>query len=329
MERYVGFSGKRNWCYCCMGKPVVDAEYQEEIEKARRDLRALIFNKTCAPIMLRLAFHDAGTYCKHTQTGGPNGSIRKPEEFEQSCNKGLKVAIDFCEEIKSKHPKISYADIFQLAGVVAVGITGGPTIDFIPGRKDSNECTEEGRLPDLEKGPIHLMDTLKCMGLCYMDFVALSGAHVMDRTQKNRSNFDGPWTDKPLKFDNSYFINLLREYREELVWHEPQALVRREFLNLLIGESDGTSLIPSDRTMMTFDEFRCDVMKYAEIPELFLKEYAQAHKKLSELGFIKKPPFHLYHKMKKNKKGYVLPQTIAGVIIAASIIMVWYRVKEK
>nr|KAJ0194416.1 hypothetical protein LSAT_V11C800419820 [Lactuca sativa] len=96
MERYVGFSGKRNRCFCCMGKTVVDAEYQEEIEKARRDLRALIFNKTCAPIMLRLAFHDAGTYCKHTQTGGPNGSIRKPEEFEQSCNKGLKVAIDFC-----------------------------------------------------------------------------------------------------------------------------------------------------------------------------------------------------------------------------------------
>jgi len=25
--------------------------------------------------------------------------------------------------------------IFQLAGVVAVEITGGPTIDFVPGRK--------------------------------------------------------------------------------------------------------------------------------------------------------------------------------------------------
>ncbi|KAL7588016.1 hypothetical protein Lser_V15G38516 [Lactuca serriola] len=162
-----------------MGKPVVDTEYQEEIEKARRDLRALIFNKTCAPIMLRLAFHDAGTYCKHTRTGGPNGSIRKPEEFEQSCNKGLKVAIDFCEEIKSKHPKISYADIFKHAGVVAVEITDGPTIDFIPRRKDSIEWTEEGRLPNLEKGPIHLMDTFKRMGLCIMDFVALSGAHVM------------------------------------------------------------------------------------------------------------------------------------------------------
>lgn len=31
----------------------------------------------------------------------------------------------------------------------------------------------------LVEGPIHLMDTLKRMVLCYMDFVALSGAHVM------------------------------------------------------------------------------------------------------------------------------------------------------
>jgi hypothetical protein len=36
--------------------PVVVAEYIAEIEKARRDLRALIASKSCAPIMLRLAY---------------------------------------------------------------------------------------------------------------------------------------------------------------------------------------------------------------------------------------------------------------------------------
>nr|KAJ0190160.1 hypothetical protein LSAT_V11C800420210 [Lactuca sativa] len=118
-----------------MEMPVVDAVYGAEIRKARRDLHHLISSKSCAPIMLRLAFHDAATYCKETQTGGPNGSIRKPEEFEQSVNKGLKTAIDFCEQIKLKHPMISYADIYQLAGVVAVEVAGGPTIEFIPGRK--------------------------------------------------------------------------------------------------------------------------------------------------------------------------------------------------
>lgn len=39
-----------------MAKPIVDAEYLKEIEKARRDLRALISSKNCAPIMLRLAY---------------------------------------------------------------------------------------------------------------------------------------------------------------------------------------------------------------------------------------------------------------------------------
>ena len=35
---------------------VVDAEYLKEIDKARRDLRALTSSKNCAPIMLRLAY---------------------------------------------------------------------------------------------------------------------------------------------------------------------------------------------------------------------------------------------------------------------------------
>lgn len=39
-----------------MAIPVVDTEYLKEIEKARRDLRALIASKNCAPIMLRLAY---------------------------------------------------------------------------------------------------------------------------------------------------------------------------------------------------------------------------------------------------------------------------------
>jgi hypothetical protein len=39
-----------------MSAPVVDADYMAEIERARRDLRALISSKNCAPIMLRLAY---------------------------------------------------------------------------------------------------------------------------------------------------------------------------------------------------------------------------------------------------------------------------------
>ncbi|MBA0683084.1 hypothetical protein Goari_024760 [Gossypium aridum] len=82
-----------------MAFPVVDTEYLKEIDKARRDLRAFIALKNCAPIMLRLAWHDAGTYDVSTKTGGPNGSIRNEEEFTHGANSGLKIAIDFCGHI--------------------------------------------------------------------------------------------------------------------------------------------------------------------------------------------------------------------------------------
>ncbi|PIA57378.1 hypothetical protein AQUCO_00600248v1 [Aquilegia coerulea] len=121
-----------------MATPIVDAEYLKEIDKARRDLRALISSKNCAPIMLRLAWHDAGTYDVNTKTGGANGSIRNDEELKHSANSGLKIAIDLLEPVKKRHPKITYADLYQLAGVVAVEVTGGPTIEFVPGRKVCN-----------------------------------------------------------------------------------------------------------------------------------------------------------------------------------------------
>ncbi|KAL3642894.1 hypothetical protein CASFOL_013709 [Castilleja foliolosa] len=69
--------------------------------------------------------------------------IRNEAEYKHSANNGLKIAIDLCEEVKAKHPKITYADLYQL--------TGGPTIDFAPGRKDSMVSPEEGRLPAANK----------------------------------------------------------------------------------------------------------------------------------------------------------------------------------
>ncbi|XP_017431801.1 L-ascorbate peroxidase 5, peroxisomal-like [Vigna angularis] len=124
-----------------MAKAIGDADYVKEIEKARRDLHALISNRNCAPLMLRLAYvtynlwHDAGTYDVKTRTGGPNGSIRNARELNHATNKGLETTFVFCEDVKAKHPKVSYADLDQLAGVVAVQIKcRRPTIDFVPGR---------------------------------------------------------------------------------------------------------------------------------------------------------------------------------------------------
>ncbi|XP_060194729.1 L-ascorbate peroxidase 3-like [Lycium barbarum] len=279
-----------------MAGPVVDAEYMKEIDKARRDLRALISSKNCAPIMLRLAWHDAGTYDATTKTGGPDGSIRNEVEIKHDANSGLKIAIDLCEEIKARHPKITYADLYQLAGVVAVEVTGGPTIDFIPGRKDSSSSPEEGRLPDAKQGPPHLRDVFYRMGLTDKDIVALSGGHTLGRAHPERSGFEGPWTKEPLKFDNSYFVELLKE------------------------DSEGLLKLPTDKALVEDPQFCPFVELYAKDEEAFFRDYAESHKKLSELGFTQ--PSSCFKLAVKNST--VLAQGAVGVAVAAAVVILGY-----
>ncbi|XP_027360368.1 L-ascorbate peroxidase 3-like [Abrus precatorius] len=270
-----------------MTKARVDAEYLKEIEKARRDLRALISSRNCAPLMLRLAWHDAGTYDVKTKTGGPNGSIRSEEELNHAANKGLKTAVEFCEEVKVKYPKVSYADLYQLAGIVAVEVTGGPTIDFIPGRKDSLESPPEGRLPDAKQGASHLKDIFYRMGLTDRDIVALSGGHTLGKAHKDRSDFEGQWTRDPLKFDNSYFVELLK------------------------GESKDLLKLPTDKALMEDPGFRKYVELYAKSEDAFIADYATSHKKLSELGF-------------NLKNSSILVKGVIGIIITLSAVILGY-----
>ncbi|KAG6505672.1 L-ascorbate peroxidase 3-like [Zingiber officinale] len=278
-----------------MAAPVVDADYRKEIEKARRDLRALIASKNCAPIMLRLAWHDAGTYDVTTKTGGPNGSIRHEDEYTHGANAGLKIAIDLCEPVKSKHPRITYADLYQLAGVVAVEVTGGPTIEFVPGRRDSSVCPREGRLPDAKKGAPHLRDVFCRMGLTDKDIVALSGGHTLGKAHPERSGFDGAWTSEPLKFDNSYFIELLK------------------------GETEGLLKLPSDKALLGDPEFRRYVELYAKDEDAFFKDYAESHKKLSELGFTPRGST-----AKSVADSTILAQGAFGVAVAAAVVILSY-----
>ncbi|CAL9094960.1 unnamed protein product [Musa textilis] len=285
-----------------MADPVVNAEYLKEIEKARRDLRALISSKNCAPIMLRLAWHDAGTYDAKTKTGGPNGSIRFEEEYSHGSNAGLKIAIDLLEPVKAKHPKITYADLYQLAGVVAVEITGGPTVPFAPGRKDSSVCPEEGRLPDANQGVSHLRSIFCRMGLSDKDIVALSGGHTLGRAHRERSGFQGPWTKDPLKFDNSYFAELVK------------------------GEKEGLLQLPTDKALLEDPVFRDYVELYAMDEDAFFEDYAESHKKLSELGFT--PPRTC---LTRGKTRSMLQQGALGVAVAALLLVLsyFYEINKK
>ncbi|KAK6163255.1 hypothetical protein DH2020_000119 [Rehmannia glutinosa] len=242
--------------------PTVSEEYLKAIEKCKRKLRGFIAEKNCAPLMLRLAWHSAGTFDKGSKTGGPFGTMRFKVEQGHAANNGIDIAVRLLEPIKEQFPIISYADFYQLAGVVAVEITGGPDVPFHPGRPDKEESPHEGRLPDATKGCDHLRDIfVKQMGLSEEDIVPLSGGHTLGRCHKERSGFEGPWTSNPLIFDNSYFKELLS------------------------GEKEGLLQLQSDKALLSDPVFRPLVEKYAADEDAFFADYAVAHMKLSELGF--------------------------------------------
>ncbi|KAL3718848.1 hypothetical protein ACJRO7_003887 [Eucalyptus globulus] len=244
-----------------MGKsyPTVSEEYKKAVEKCKKKLRGLIAEKSCAPLMLRIAWHSAGTFDVKTKTGGPFGTMKHAAELSHGANSGLDVAVRLLQPIKDQFPIITYADFYQLAGVVAVEVTGGPEVAFHPGREDKPQPPPEGRLPDATKGCDHLRQVFGVqMGLSDKDIVALSGGHTLGRCHKERSGFEGTWTANPLIFDNSYFKELLSGEKKELLQ------------------------LPSDKALLADPVFRPLVEKYAAVCVFLLSRiavllYAGAH----------------------------------------------------
>ncbi|GLT43257.1 hypothetical protein SLA2020_374980 [Shorea laevis] len=242
--------------------PTVSEEYKKAVEKAKKKLRSFIASNNCAPLALRLAWHSAATFDVKTKTGCPSsGTMKYPAELAHGANNGPDIALRLLESLKEQFPMLSYADFYQLAGVVAVEVTGGPEVPFHPGREDKPEPLPEGRLRDATKGTDHLRQVFSVqMGLSDQDIVVLSGGHTLGRCHKERSGFEGPWTTNPLIFDNSYFTELLA------------------------GEKEGLHF-PSDKALPGDPVFRPLVEKYAKDEDAFFADYAEAHLKLSELGF--------------------------------------------
>ncbi|GJU90135.1 L-ascorbate peroxidase 3-like protein [Tanacetum coccineum] len=230
-----------------------------------------------------LAWHDAGTYDAKTKTGGPNGSIRNDVEYKHGANNGLKIAIDLCEEVKAKHPRVTYADLYQLAGVVAVEVTGGPTIDFVPGRKDSNESPNESEF-------------------CLM-----------------------PSKVSPIITD--YFDPFHRLSFWLRVYFQCQGLSSTKNQELLKEDDAGLLKLPTDKALVEDPKFRYYVELYAKDEEAFFKDYAESHKKLSELGF--NPPTSCFKLSSKNAA--LLAQSAVGVAVAATVVVLsyFYEVNRK
>ncbi|CAE7756772.1 APX7, partial [Symbiodinium pilosum] len=109
-----------------------------QLRACKEELKKFIDSKNCHPIMVRLAWHDSGTYDQRIKDfparGGANGAIRFPGELNFGANAGLDKAKGFLEPFAAKYPEISWADLIQLASATAIECAGGPVIDMRYGR---------------------------------------------------------------------------------------------------------------------------------------------------------------------------------------------------
>src|SRR5688572_16031472 len=137
------------------------------------------------PFMIRMAWHAAGTYRTADGRGGANsGNQRFAPLNSWPDNGNLDKARRLLWPIKRKYGKhISWADLFILAGNVAIESMGGPTFGFGGGRKDIYEperdvywgaeeqwvAAEETRIqPEREMELEHPLAAIQ-MGLIYVN----------------------------------------------------------------------------------------------------------------------------------------------------------------
>lgn len=236
------------------------------------------------PTFLRLAWHSSGTYSKLAGDGGSRGgTIRFKEELAHGGNAGLDKAVKWLEPVKKKFPGASYADIFTLAGVVAIKAAAGPTIPWRSGRVDepASAITPNGRLPNADMGSpaktqAHLRDDVfGRMGFDDREIVALSGAHALGRCHPDASGYDGPWSFTPNVLDNSYYKLLLNVAWTPRDWDGP------------FQYEDPTKklmMLPSDLLLRDDPKFLKHTKAYAKDNAKFLKDFTAAFVKLEENG---------------------------------------------
>lgn len=235
--------------------PVTMLLHRQQKLNLVNDLEALITEKECGPILIRLNWHgkcrrgsrppplppalttahtggltapapraaDAGVFSTGELSGGcPNAVMRFTDGGEGTfgANAGLPdVALGLLKPITEKYADtglISNADLWTLAANTAIKVMGGPDVPTRFGRSDAKTSAESvesqvGRLPDGDKGIDHLRDIFHPKGFSDKDIVALSGAHTVGKCNLDRSGFDGPWTEGFLKFDNTYFKEMLEK----------------------------------------------------------------------------------------------------------------------
>lgn len=193
------------------------------------------------PLFIRLAWHSSGTYDAKTGTGGSNGAtMRFGPEKDDPENAGLDFARQLLEPLKDQYP-VSYSDLWICAAYVFLEKSGGPAIEFRPGRVDKvvaegeentagiengrlpaaeygvdnktiKQVDEEGRVEDWSKTAGHVKQIFTRMGFNLREACALiCGGHLYGRCHTDRSGYAGKWVEEPTVWSNEYAADMIED----------------------------------------------------------------------------------------------------------------------
>ncbi|CAJ1343625.1 unnamed protein product, partial [Effrenium voratum] len=297
--------------------------HEDQLKALRAELWKFVDKMNCNPLLLRLAWHDAGTYDKTVAAfgarGGANGSIRFAPEISMGANNGLDKAVKYLEPFKADYPLVSYADLYQMAAAVSIEHAGGPKIDMKYGRKDatgpemcpgrqSRGTADNAGLPDAEAGPsgtygcgaadpaTHLRNIFGRMGFDDKGIVALSGAHTIGRAFAERSGTvkEGygessgcPYTrqmPKGCPIRNDGGKGVGMPGGKS--WTTKWLTFDNEYFQPAVYEEKDKDLLwlSTDRVLHQDEGFKKYFMQYKDDKAAFFKDFAEAYKQLSEQG---------------------------------------------
>jgi len=284
------------------------SQKKQALLKAQSLCKEVIQSKSCGPILVRLAWHDSGTFDKANQdqpwpqAGGAIGSIRTDHEINAGPNAGLKKALNvYLKPIKEKVPEVSWADLIQLASATSIESMGGPKIPMKYGRIDGvppSPAPAPFGLPDAlppfgggAKGLTNPQDPAEHLrfvfykyGMDDKDIVALSGSHTIGRAFKDRSGTVSEGYLDGTAYTKKGAANLVKsETAGGRSWTKDWLSFDNSYFTDMGNNDPQVVTFPTDKVLMEDAGFKGHFESFKD-QATFFQAYAASHKKLSELG---------------------------------------------
>ena len=226
--------------------PLPEPDKLADMDDVAKDLKKLIKHSGTEQEFVRLAYQCASTFRATDNAGGCNGArIRFPPGSDWLINAGLNDTIALLEPIKEKYGTgLSYADLFVLAGNVAVKRLGSPKLKFCPGRTDDVDGSAWNHLAygisDPPTSVDQLIELIHRRGQSYKDFVALTYPRFTS-TKKLRKALAEP------AMDGDFVLLGLQYYPELRYWAEHIASATDDDVYGELFAASWTRLMNADR----------------------------------------------------------------------------------